>query len=162
MVSSYSVHASSKHPSLQTKKSSPTNPADTPSRLHATPSTAPDFGALVLLALGAGVVDDELEDAGAEELEDAAAEDEILEAAPALDDAEVTKPPDADTVLVTIGLGVSKELVSVVIAFGTEAVDAKLSVATKTAPLEADDAPAPAEEAASEDVASTLWTAAEA
>ena len=112
--------------------------------------------------LGAGAVDDELEEGGAEELEERAAELDVVDVIPAVEVVEVTIPADADATLAMIGVGVSREVVSVMIALGTEAVEAKPSVATETAPLAAEDAPAPALEADAEAVASALWTAAEA
>lgn len=107
--------------------------------------------------LGAGAVVDELEEGGAEELEEAVAELDVVDVVSVVEIAEVTMPCDADVALAMIGVGVTKEVVSVMIAFGTEAVEAKPSVATGTAPLAAEDAPMPALEAAS-----ALWTAAEA
>ena len=134
----------------QTKNSSPTNPATTPSRFPAAfPPTAADFGAAVLLALGAGRVDDELEDAGAEELE-AGAELDVVEVVSVVEVVEVTMPIGVEVALAVMGVGGVKDAVSVIIALGTEAVEAKASVATETAPL------------AAEDAASALWTAAEA
>ena len=110
----------------------------------------------MLLALGAGVVDEELEDAGAEELEEAAAELNVFEVVKVVSVVEVTAPPDAEVTLVVTPVGASKDDVSVMIAVGTEAVEAKLSVAAKTAPLAAEEAPATALEAASEAVAPAL------
>ena len=113
----------------------------------------------MLLALGAGVVEDELEDAGAEELEEAAAElnvFEVVKVVSVVEVVEVTTPPDAEVTLAITPVGVSKDDVSVMIAVGTEAVEAKPSVAAKTAPLAAEDAPATALEAASEAVAAAL------
>lgn len=123
---------------------------------------APDFGAAVLLVLGAGAVVDESEGAGVEELDEAVAALEVVEVVSVVEVVEVTIPCDTEVTLAMIGVGVTKEVVSVMIAFGTEAVEAKPSVAAETAPLAAEDAPAPAAEAASEAVASALWTAAEA
>lgn len=139
-------------PSFQTKSKRPTNPATAPSRFPATlVSTAPDFGAAVLLVLGAGVVDDELEDAGVEDELEAAVELEVVEVVSVVEVVEVTKPVGAEVTLAVIGVG--EDVVSAMIAFGTEAVDAKPSVATETGV-------SPAE--AAEDAASALWTAAEA
>lgn len=155
MVSSHSVLSPPIYPSPYITNSSPTIAATVPSRFPATIlRTAPDFGAAVLLGLGAGVVDDELEEGEAEELEDAAAELDVVDVVEVV---EVTIPPDEDVPLAMIGVGVTKDVVSVMIAFGTEAVEAKPSVATETAPLAAEDEPATALEAAS-----ALWTAAEA
>lgn len=147
----------------QTTKNSPKTPTTAPSRFPVIfLPLAPDFGAAVLLVLGAGAVDDELEEGGAEELEERAAELDVVDVIPAVEVVEVTIPADADATLAMIGVGVSREVVSVMIALGTEAVEAKPSVATETAPLAAEDAPAPALEADAEAVASALWTAAEA
>ena len=145
--------------SPHTDSSKPVNPAAAPSRHPATfRPTAPDFGAAVLLALGAGVVDDELDGVGLEELEEAGAELEVVEVVEVV---EVTKPFMAE-VRLAVGEGAEKDDVSAMIALGTEAVEAKLSVAAEIAPLAAEDAPTAAFEAAVEAVASTLWTAAEA
>lgn len=55
----------------------------------------------MLLALGAGAgVDDELEDAGAEELEEAAAELRVVEVEPAVKVVDVARLADADVTLV--------------------------------------------------------------
>lgn len=116
--------------------------------------------------LGAGAVD-ELEDTAAEELEEeeeeeeAAAGLEVLEEVSVVDVVEVTRPSDAEVTLAMIGvgvvkLGVTRDVESVMIAIGTEAVEAKPSVAAETAPLAAEDAPAPALEAAWEAAASAL------
>lgn len=111
--------------------------------------------------LGAGAVD-ELVSAAAEELEEEAADGlEVVEVVSVLEVVEVTIPSDAEVTLATIGVGVTKvgvtkDVVSVMIALGTEAVEAKPSVATEAAPLAAEDAPAPALEAAWEAVASAL------
>ena len=75
---------------------------------------------------------------------------------------EVTIPPDSVVALAMKGRGVGEDVVSLVISFGTEAVDAKGSVTAETAPLAAEDARRTALEAASEAVDSALWTAAEA
>ncbi len=140
----------------QINSNSPTTPATPPSNLPATLfPTAPDCGAAVLLALGAAVVDDELEDAAAEELDEAAAELKVVDVVPVVEVVEVTSPA-------AVEVAVRKGVVSVMIAVGTEAVDAKPSVAALTAPLAVEDALAPALEAASEAVASALWTAADA
>ncbi len=109
--------------------------------------------------LGAEADDDELEDAEVEELDEAAAE---LEVVAVVEVVEVAKPCDREATLAMMGVGVTREVVSVMIAFGTEAVEAKATVAAETAPLAAEDAPAPAVEAASDADASELWTAAEA
>lgn len=160
MVSSHFVVSPPICPSPQTKSSSPANPAAAPSRFPATSlPTAPDFGAAVLLVLGAGAVDDELVDAGMEELEEAAAEPEVVEVVSVAEVVEVTIP---EVALAMIGVGLIKDVESVIITCGTEAVEAKPSVATETAPWAVEDAPTPALEAASEAVASALWTAAEA
>lgn len=162
LVSSHSAILSPKCPSPQTTSSSPKNPATAPSRFPATfLPTAPDFGAAVLLVLGAGAVD-ELVSAAAEELEEEAADGlEVVEVVSVPEVVEVTIPSDAEVTLATIGVGVTKvgvtkDAVSVMIALGTEAVEAKPSVATEAAPLAAEDAPAPALEAAWEAVASAL------
>lgn len=148
----------------QMKTSSPQIPAAAPSKFPATfLPAAPAFGAAVLLALGAGVVvdDDELEDGGAEELEEeeeeAAAELEVIEVVRVVSEAEDIEVAIASVAvtLVVIAVGVSKD-VSVKITVGTEAVDAKLSVAAKTAPLVVEDALAAALEEASEAVAWAL------
>ena len=137
----------------QINSNSPTTPATPPSNLPATLfPNAPDLGAAVLLALGAAVVDDELEDAAAEELDEAAAELKVVDVVPVVEVVEVTSPAAV----------VRKGVVPVMIAVGTEAVDAYPSVAALTAPLTVEDALAPALEAASEAVASALWTAADA
>lgn len=163
MVSSHTVISPPICSSPQRNSRSPTKPATAPSRSPATSlPTAPDFGAAVLLVLGAGVVENELEDTGVEELEETTAELEVVEVVSVVEVVEVTIPSEAEVTLAVIGVGVSKDDVSVVIAFGTEAVEAKPSVATETALLAAEDAPAPALEAASEAVASALWIAAEA
>ena len=142
-------------PYVQTKSSNPTDPATIPSRFPATfPATAADFGAAVLLVLGAGAVDDELEDAEEEELEEAAPELGAVEVVSVVEVVEVTMPTEAEVTLAMMGVGVVNDVVSVKIAFGTEAVEAKPSVAAETAPWAAEDAPALALEA--------LWTAAEA
>lgn len=147
----------------QMKTSSPQIPAAAPSMFPATfLPAAPAFGAAVLLALGAEVVvdDDELEDGGAEELEEeeeAAAELEVIEVVRVVSEAEDIEVAIASVAvtLVVIAVGVSKD-VSVKITVGTEAVDAKLSVAAKTAPLVVEDALAAALEDASEAVAWAL------
>lgn len=163
MVSSHYVLSPPICPSPQIKSNNTTDPATAPSKLPATfLPIAPDFGAAVLLVLGAGAVDDELEDAGAEELEGAATELEVVEVVSVVEVVEVTIPSDVEVTLAIIGVGVSKDVVSATITFGTEAVDANPSVAAEAAPLAAEDAPVPALEAASEAEASALWTAAEA
>ena len=154
------IYPSLIYPFTQTQSSSPTEPTTAPSKLPATSlPTAPDLGAAVLLALGAGVVvDDELEDAGVEELE-AAAELVVVKVVlvPAVESVEVTIPSDVEVTLVVTGVGVvSKEEVSVRIAVGTEAVEVKGSVATETAVRAVEDGLAPALEAVSEAVASVL------
>ena len=150
-------------PSPQTKSSNPINPATAPSKSPATfLPTVPDFGAAVLLALGAGADDDELEVAEEEELDEAAAELEVVEVVAVAEVVEVTKPCDVEVTLAMIGVGVTREVVSTMIPFGTEAVEAKATVAAETAPSAAEDAPAPAAEAASDAEASELWTAADA
>ena len=150
----------------QAKSSNPTNPAIAPTRfpLILLP-TAPDLGAAVLLELGAGVVDDELDDTDAEELgaaEDAIAELAAVDEASALETVEVTRPPNVEVALATVAIGVGKEDESVRMTVGTEAVEAKLSVAAETAPWPADDTLAPPSDAAWEAVAAALWAAAEA
>ena len=166
MVSSHPNISPPPQPPLQTtKSSSPTNPATPPSNVPpARLLTAPDFGAAVLLVLGAGAVDDELEDVGVEELEERAAEaeDVDVDVVEVVEVVEVTIPPDVMVALVMIGGGVGEDVVSLVISFGTEAVDTNASVAAETAPLAAEDAPTAALEAATEAVDSALWTAAEA
>ena len=151
-------------PSPQTQSSSPTEPTTAPNKYRATSlPTAPDLGAAVLLALGAGVDDDELEDGGAEELE-GAAEVDVVKVVLGVGVAvvEVSMPSDVvEVMLVVTGAGVCKEEESVRMAVGTEAVEVKGSVATKTALAAVEDAVAPALEAASEAVASALWTASE-
>ena len=160
MVSSHSDISSPTHPPLQTKSSSPTIPATAPSRVPtARLLTAPDFGAAVLLVLGAG--DDELEDVGVEELDETAAEAEEVDVVSVVEVVEVTNPPDVLVAPAMTG-GVGEDVVSLVISFGTEAVEAKGSVAAETGPLAAEDALRTALEAASEAVDSALWTAAEA
>ena len=144
----------------QTKSSNPSNPATAPNRFPAIfLPTAPDFGAAVLLVLGPEADDDELEDAGAEELDEAAAEFEV---AAVVEVVEVANPCDREVALAMIGFGVTRDVVSVRITFGTEAVEAKVTVAAETGPSAAEDAPAPAVEAASDADASELWIAAEA
>ena len=163
MVSSHPNTSPPTHPPLQTKSSSPTNPATAPSKVPpARLLTAPDFGAAVLLALGAGAVDDELEDVGVGEVEETAAEPEDVEVVSVVEVVEVTNPPDVMVALVRTGGGVGEDVVSLVISFGTEAVDTNGSVAAETGPLAAEDAPRAALEAAAEAVDSALWTAAEA
>lgn len=146
-------------PSPQTQSSSPTEPTTAPNKLRATSlPTAPDLGAAVLLALGAGVDDDELEDGGAEELE-GAAEVDVVKVVLGVGVAvvEVSMPSDVvEVMLVVTGAGVCKEEESVRMAVGTEAVEVKGSVATKTALAAVEDVLAPALEAASEAVASAL------
>ncbi|CAF9935521.1 hypothetical protein IMSHALPRED_010256 [Imshaugia aleurites] len=155
MVSSHPDLSPPISPFVQTKSSNPTDPATIPSRFPATfPATAADFGAAVLLVLGAGAVDDELEDAEEEELEEAAPELEAVEVVSVVEVVKVTMPAEAEVALAMMGVGVVNDVVSVSIAFGTEAVEAKPSVAAETAPLAAEDAPALALDA--------LWTAAEA
>lgn len=159
MVSSQSVLSPPICPPPHITNSSPKTPATAPSSSPATfLPTAPDFGAAVLLVLGAGAVDDELEAGEAEELEEAAAELDAVDVVTVFEVVEVTTPPDADVTLAMVGVGVTKDVVSLKIAVGTEAVEAKPSVATETAPLAAENALAPADEAE----ASALWTAAEA
>lgn len=80
---------------------------------------------------------------------------------PVVEVVEVTSPPDVLVALAMTG-GVGEDVVSLVISFGTEAVEAKCSVAAETGPLAAEDALRTALEAASEAVDSALWTAAEA
>lgn len=77
------------------------------------------------------------------------------------EDIEVAIASEVEVTLVVIGVGVSKD-VSVNITVGTEAVDAKLSVAAKTAPSGLEDALAAALEEASEAEAWALWAAEEA
>ena len=146
-------------PFLQTQSSSPTEPTTAPSKLRATfLPTAPDLGAAVLLALGAGVVDDELEDSGADELEGAAEIDVVrVVLGVGVGVVEVSILSDVvEVTLVVMGVGVCKEEESVRIAVGTEAVEVKGSVATRTALAAVEDALAPALEAAAEAVASAL------
>ena len=112
--------------------------------------------------LGAGAVDDELEDVGVEELEETAAELADVEVVSVVEVVEVTIPPDVLVALAIAIGGVGEDVVSLVISFGTEAVDTNGSVAAETAPLAAEDAPRAALEAATEAVDSALWTAAEA
>ena len=164
MVSSHPNTSTPTHPPLQTKSNSPTDPATPPSNVPtARLLTAPDFGAAVLLALGAGADDDELEDGGAEELEEEAAELADVEVVSVVEVVEVTMPPEGVVALVmTATGGVGEDVVSLVISFGTEAVETNGSVAAETAPLAAEDAPRTALEAAAEAVDSALWTAAEA
>ena len=69
---------------------------------------------------------------------------------------EVTIPPEVEVTLAVTTVGVSKDDVSVIIAVGTEAVEAKPSVVAKIARLLAEDAPATAREEAEEAVASAL------
>ena len=153
------IHPSLYVHSLQTQSSSPTEPTTAPSKLRATfLPAAPDLGAAVLLALGAGVVDDELEDSGAEELEGAAEIDVVrVVLGVGAGVVEVSIPSDVvEVTLVVTGVGVCKEEESVRIAVGTEAVEVKGSVATRTALAAVEDAFAPALEAAAEAVASAL------
>ena len=122
--------------SSQAKSSSPTNPARAPRRfpLIFLP-TAPDLGAAVLLELGAGVEDDELDESGAEELdeEEAGAELAVVVEDPGLATVVVTKTPDVvEVTLAIVAKGEGKEDESVRMTVGTEAVEAKLSVAAET------------------------------
>ena len=93
------------------------------------------MGAAVLLELGAGVEDDELDESGAEELdeEEAGAELAVVVEDPGLATVVVTKTPDVvEVTLAIVAKGEGKEDESVRMTVGTEAVEAKLSVAAET------------------------------
>ena len=142
------------------KTNSPQTPAAAPSKLLAIfLPAAPDRGAAVLLALGAELVDDELEGVGKGEVEEEdAAKLEAVEVAKVVgvDAVEVTTPSEVEVTLVMTAVGVGKGDVSVIIAVGTESVEAKPSVEAKMALLIAEDTPASALEAATEAVVSAL------
>ena len=152
-----------------TKTSSPQPPTAAPSKFPATfLPRAPDLGAAVLLALGAGVDDERLEEVGKGEVEEEAAaelgEGDVAKVVPVAEAVVVAAASavEVTTLVVAVAVGVGKDDESVRIAVGTEAVDAKPSVDASTALLLAEDAPAAALDAASEAVVSPLWTAAEA
>lgn len=150
------THTSFPPPPPQTNSNSPKSPATAPIERPATTlPTAPDVGAAVLLVLGAGLVDDELEGDGKGELEEEAAAE--LGVLGVVEVVEVTRPSDVEVTLTTAAVGAGKEAVSVMMAVGTEAVERKPSVATR-AVLAAEET----DTAASEAVTSALWTAAEA
>ena len=89
----------------------------------------------MLVELGAGAVDDELEDTGAEELdEEVVAAPASVDEVAALETVEVTRPPDVEMRLAMVEIGVGKDDESVRMTVGTEAVEAKLAVATETGP----------------------------
>ena len=104
--------------------------------------------------LGAEDVDDELEDAAAEELEEAAAELKTVEAVSAVEVAAAAEV--VEVMLVVKEGGVGEDDVSVKITVGTEAVDAKPSVVAEMMLSIAEDAVPTTLVATSEAVESAL------